>query len=68
MTQRNFTVRQNCEEILKNSHLWSMSLNELKNYLKTIKTTLFISKPYTFVYHMIESKLNSNRDNSVDWR
>jgi hypothetical protein len=66
MTQPNFTARKNCEEILKNSNLWSMRTNEPKDYYKLIKTTLFLPKPYSFVYHMIESKLNSNRDNSVN--
>jgi hypothetical protein len=62
MTQPNFTKRPNCEEILKNNFLWSMNMNELKTCYKTIKTSLFLPKPYSFVYHMIVSKLNLNYD------
>jgi len=59
MTQRDYTKRPNCDEILKNKSFWSMNRDEY-NSIETLEN---FPKPYSFVYHMIESKLNSNYEN-----
>ncbi len=66
MNQQNFTKRPNCEDILKNRYLWSMEKNELKNCYETIKNLIFFQKPHSFLYHMIDSKLNLNYENSAN--
>jgi hypothetical protein len=66
MSQQNFTKRPNCEDILKNRYLWSMEKNELKNCYKIIKNLISFQKPHSFLYHMINSKLNSNCENPAD--
>ncbi len=65
MSQQNFTKRPNCEDILKNRYLWSMGKNELKNCYEIIKNLIFFQNPHSFLYHMIDSKLNSNFKNSA---
>ncbi len=65
MNHQNFTKRPNCEDILKNRYLWSMEKYELKNCFEIIKNLILFQKPHSFLYHMIESKLNSNRDQLI---
>jgi hypothetical protein len=62
MTQKDYNKRPNCERILENKYLWSMNRDEY-NCIETVKS---FPKPHSFVYHMIESKLNSNTEKSVD--
>ncbi len=66
MNQQNFTKRPNCEDILKNRYLWSLEKNELKNCYEIIKNSISFQKPYSFLYHMIDLKLNSHCENSAD--
>jgi hypothetical protein len=63
MNQPNYKKRPNCEDILKNRHLWSMEKNELRNCYEIIKNLILFQKPHSFLYHMIDSKLNSSIKN-----
>jgi hypothetical protein len=65
MNQQNYKKRPNCEDILKNRYLWSMEKNALINCYGIIKNLIFFQKPHSFLYHMIESKLNSSRDQLI---